>query len=396
MLFSASLVFLVTLITSLILTPLVRRFAIKRGWFDIPNDPRRVHSEPTPRIGGAAMYVAFVVGVVITFLPPPIGISRVNPTEPGKIGLLLIGCTIMAVVMFVDDVRGLRPRPKLGWQFLAAAIVMVPSLLDQATYLPPQPCTDYQLCWDATTKTWLAIDLSKGILVTAVQNPFSGAAFNFVMQFGPLFGVTIGALFTFFWIMGMVNTVNWMDGLDGLAAGITAVASVVLLSASLKQGQTSLAFLPLILGAAVLGFLPFNFSPARIFMGDTGAMFLGFALGVIAIIGGAKIATALLVLGVPILDVAYVIIFRLIRGKPPMQADRGHLHHRFLDLGMSHRQICLFYYIICGGFGALALIPGVSSQIKLAIIILMAVLLASLLVFISRRQFAPQQAKRKA
>ena len=164
-----------------------------------------------------------------------------------------------------------------------------------------------------------------------------------------------------FWLMGMMNTVNWLDGLDGLAAGIAAIFSAVLFVAMVQDTATqdpqlSIAPLPLALLGATLGFLPYNFYPARVFMGSSGALTLGFALGCLGIIGGAKMATVLLVLAVPIIDVAWLIVSRLRHGRSPLQGGRDHLHFRLLDLGLSQRQIVIGYYLISALFGALALL----------------------------------------
>jgi UDP-N-acetylmuramyl pentapeptide phosphotransferase/UDP-N-acetylglucosamine-1-phosphate transferase len=205
----------------------------------------------------------------------------------------------------------------------------------------------------------------------------------------------LAVLFTLVWIVGMTNAINWIDGLDGLAAGVSLVACVVLFIVTLfprdaTSGQYTLAYLPLILGAAILGFLPFNVHPARIFMGDSGAMFLGFTLAILSIIGGAKIASALLVLGIPLLDAAYLIIYRLLRGRSPMSADRGHLHHRLLDLGLSQQQVVMVFYLLSAAFGVLAfLLP--SGLTKLYALIVMVVVLVGLLVYISRRRFDPKK-----
>ena len=164
-----------------------------------------------------------------------------------------------------------------------------------------------------------------------------------------------------FWLMGMMNTVNWLDGLDGLAAGIAAIFSFFLFLATIQtttshEPQLSLAPLPLALLGATLGFLPYNFQPARVFMGSSGAMVLGFALGSLSIIGGAKVATVLLVLAVPILDVAWLIVLRIRRGTSPLHGGRDHLHFRLVDLGLSVRQIVGGYWLISFLFGALALL----------------------------------------
>ncbi len=366
------------LVVSLLLTAGIRRFAIARGWYDLPDDPRRVHTQPTPRIGGVAMYGAFMFGLGLTLIPGVIP-ARLAP-EPWRVGLLALGATIITAVMFVDDIRGLKPLPKLLWQLGVAALVMLPDPNASCLYAQDDP--QHLHC------------IPTGVLISFFQNPFGDQKHLQIQLIEGLLPLAVA--FTFFWIAGMMNAVNWMDGLDGLAGGVSGVACLVLFGVSLlavdAQGnptpQITIAFLPLILGAAILGFLRYNFHPAQIFMGDSGSMFLGFALGVISIIGGAKIATALLVLAVPILDVAFVIIFRLMRGHPPMQADRGHLHHRLYDLGMSQPRIALLFYFVCLTVGGgLSFLPPGSGLIKLGALALIAVLLGALLIVISRRQF---------
>ena len=164
-------------------------------------------------------------------------------------------------------------------------------------------------------------------------------------------------LLTIFWFMGMINTVNWLDGLDGLAAGTAAIMSGILALHMIREGQLSVALLPLALLGATLGFLPFNFNPARLFMGSSGSYFLGWALAALGIIAGAKVATVLLVMGLPILDVAWLIVNRWRnRGSRGVGvAGRDHLHHRLLDMGFTQRQIVLGYYAFCLAFGAAAL-----------------------------------------
>jgi len=220
------------------------------------------------------------------------------------------------LVGIYDDKRELSPWPQLLAQFLAAGVAIY-----------------------------------SGIVIYEIASPFGG-----LVTFPTWFAV----LFTLFWLLGMMNTVNWLDGLDGLAAGITVIASLIFFAHSNRLGQVSIALLPLALGGCALGFLPYNFHPARVFMGTSGALFLGFALGTLSIIGGAKAATALLVLGIPILDVAWQIVNRLRERRSPLSGDRGHLHHRLLDMGISHRRVVLFFYLLCASFGGLALLlsPG--------------------------------------
>ncbi|HBY95738.1 MAG TPA: undecaprenyl/decaprenyl-phosphate alpha-N-acetylglucosaminyl 1-phosphate transferase, partial [Chloroflexi bacterium] len=153
-----------------------------------------------------------------------------------------------------------------------------------------------------------------------------------------------------------MNTVNWLDGLDGLAAGVAAIASAVFAIHMLRLGQVSVALLPLALLGATVGFLPFNFNPARSFMGSTGSLFLGYALAALAIIAGAKVASLLLVLAVPILDAAWLVVSRLRHGHNPMRGGRDHLHYRLYDAGLSQRQVVLGYWVVTAFFGALALL----------------------------------------
>jgi UDP-N-acetylmuramyl pentapeptide phosphotransferase/UDP-N-acetylglucosamine-1-phosphate transferase len=365
-----ALVFGVTLLVSLLLTPLVRRVAVKRGLLDLPGEERRVHKEPVPRLGGLAMFAAFAVGVVLTFVIP-IGRAEFGNArfESTRVLLLLLGAAIIAAVMAVDDLRGMKPLPKLAWQVAAALLMIVPSLLWPGGANPDDPSSSV-----------VHYDLGAGVLTTTVQNPFGGTITL------PLIAAVI---FTLIWIVGMTNTINWIDGLDGLAAGVTIVACAVFffVFVSLPQEpQYTLAYLPLILGAATLGFLPYNVHPARIFMGDSGAMFLGFTLAILSIIGGAKMAAVLLVLGIPILDGAYLIIYRLLRGRSPLSSDRGHLHHRLLDIGLSQQQVVTIFYLLSAAFGVLwFLLP--SRLYKLYALLVMVVILVALLVFISRRRF---------
>jgi UDP-GlcNAc:undecaprenyl-phosphate/decaprenyl-phosphate GlcNAc-1-phosphate transferase len=339
---------------SLALTPLVTRFARRHDLVDRP-EPRRVHQVPTPRLGGIVLFAAFSCGLILTFFMP---VERYQ-VEVQRLVLLLAGATIITGVMVCDDLWNLPALPKLLAQVVVAGLVVVPRLFGP--------------------------DL--GIVIEDFASPFGGTVYL------PL---VVALPFTLLWIVGMMNTLNWVDGLDGLAAGITVIASAVLFIHTFfpPVSQFTISLLPLILGAAVLGFLPFNFHPARIFMGDSGAMFLGFTLAVVSIIGGAKIATALLALGVPILDVAWVIIYRLYRGQSPLSADRGHLHHRLLDIGLTQPQIVLLFYLLCAGFGALALfLP--SGVTKLYALLGMAIVLAAILVYVSRREF-DRSAKREA
>lgn len=312
-----ALVFMVPLLLALILGPLTGRWAERFGFMDYPGDPRRLHRHPTPRLGGVALLVPFLLAIALSLvLLPPGEATRPDALELQRLSGVILGSLFIFLVGLYDDRRELSPWPQLVAQILAAALAV-----------------------------------TSGVLIAEVGNPF-GENFRFPAWFA--------ILFTLFWIVGMMNTVNWLDGLDGLAVGVTVIASAVLFLHSLRLGQASVSLLPLALAGSALGFLPYNFYPARLFLGSSGAYFLGYALGTLSIVGGAKVATALLVLGLPILDVAWQILYRLRRGVSPFQGDRRHLHHRLLDLGLSQRRVVLLFYLWSAIFGTLALLlpPG--------------------------------------
>ncbi|NIN64842.1 MAG: undecaprenyl/decaprenyl-phosphate alpha-N-acetylglucosaminyl 1-phosphate transferase [Anaerolineae bacterium] len=331
------LTFAVAFLGALILTPIVGRLALRFGFVDVPHEPKHVHQVPVPRLGGVALFFPFLAAVGLSLLLP---VERQDPLELARWAGLILGSALVFGLGLYDDKRELRPLPQFVVQFLAAGVAIY-----------------------------------SGIIITEIANPFDGMI---------LLSTPIAVAFTLFWLMGMMNTVNWLDGLDGLAGGVTVIASVLLFAHSYRLGQYSIALLPLALAGCVLGFLPFNFYPAKIFMGTSGALFLGFGLGSLAIIGGAKMATALLVLGIPILDVAWQIINRLRLGRSPFLGDRGHLHHRLLDLGFSQRRVVLVFYALCAAFGTLALILP-SGFYKLLVLVGMGMVALVVLVVLARR-----------
>jgi UDP-GlcNAc:undecaprenyl-phosphate GlcNAc-1-phosphate transferase len=186
----------------------------------------------------------------------------------------------------------------------------------------------------------------------------------------------------------MINTLNFLDGLDGLATGVTGIGALVVFGISVTSGgpELAIALLAIILAGAALGFLPYNFYPARIFLGDSGSMFLGFMIGVVSIIGSAKIATALLVLGFPILDMGWVVIRRLIQRKSPFAADRGHLHHRLLDAGLKQWQAVLLLYFICTIFGLASLLLQGSREELIALVLLAGTITLGLVVIMASKK----------
>lgn len=301
-----------SLVLSLLLTPLSRYLGERMHLVDRPGGRRRHHGAIS-RLGGLALYFAFVVSVLVSLaLPAWLQPPRQDPKEVIRLAGLLLGCTFMFVLGLLDDRRELGVWPQFVGQVVVAGL-SIPYL----------------------------------IIIERVMNPFTNQLLIFPA------GVVI--VLTLFWIMGMINTVNFLDGIDGLAAGVTAILCVVLTIHMIREGQWSVALLPLALLGAVLGFLPFNFAPAKVFMGSTGSFFLGYAVAALSIMAGAKMATVLLVMGIPIVDVAWQIFSRWRAGRPIGMGDRGHLHYRLQDLGLSTRQIVLLYYLFCILFGTLAL-----------------------------------------
>ena len=324
------LIFLLAFTLAFAATPLAGLIGRRLRLADAPGG-RRQHAGLVPRTGGIALYLAFTVtALVAQWLPVP---RSDIPNEYIRLTGLLLGGAFVFLFGLADDRWSIPPR----WQYLihagAAAIAIV--------FL---------------------------IFIEFIANPLTTDN-KIIIHFPMWFTVVL----TMFWIMGMVNTVNWMDGLNGLAAGVTAIACAVLFiyAAFLARSspQTSVSLLPLAMLGACLGFLPWNLS-GRVFMGSSGAWFLGFTLGCLAIIGGAKVAIVLLVMSAPITDVAWLILRRMRRGVSVSAGGRDHLHFRLLDAGIPQWIIVLGYYAFCAAFGALALISPPRPYKLVALIVL--------------------------
>lgn len=304
-------VFLVGAVTALALTPLMRRLALRLGWVAVPVG-RSVHRVPVPYLGGVAIFAGYAAALLA-------GIGADHPL----FGVLLAGAAATVLLGAVDDVRNLSPGLKLAGMVLIGV---------------------------GTALT--------GVRIEWVTNPFGG-----LLHVPDWLGIALTA----FWIVALMNVMNLIDGLDGLAAGIAAIASVTLLLAALKYPLPAVSSIGSLLSTALLGstlgFLPYNFNPARIFMGDAGSLLLGYALAVTSVEGALKgaaafaLAVPVLALGLPIADTALSIVRRWREHRPIGQADRGHLHHRLLDMGLSHREAVVVMYLFSGwlGVGALAL-----------------------------------------
>jgi UDP-GlcNAc:undecaprenyl-phosphate/decaprenyl-phosphate GlcNAc-1-phosphate transferase len=348
-------------ITALLVSP-VQRLCERRGWLARPGG-RRTHARPTPNVGGIAIYLGFVLTLLGTFALGAFDpVLRRSSFETLRLGLLLLGGTLLFLVMWRDDVVELPPLPKFAAQALAGLIAVGPFLWDHTRYP------------DALGQ----LTEARGIVLTAFNFPFVRQVP--LWDYSPWLAIAATVL----WLGWMCNTINWSDGLDGLAAGVSLIAALMLAIHTWWLGQMTVALLPLALAGTCAGFLLFNFPPARIFLGDSGAEVLGYLLGVSAIIGGAKLATVLLVLGVPILDVAWLSAARIAAGRSPAHGGRDHLHLRLRDLGFSNRQIVVFYYALSASFGLIGVFD-FDQRLKLAALLLLGLIAVGLIVYVSRR-----------
>jgi len=328
-------VFGVGLVVALVGTPLAAAWGRRRGIVDKPG-PRRWHQGAIPRTGGIAIFTAFMAAALLAqWLPVP----RQDPKELTRFLGIVAGATFLFVVGVLDDRYELPPGP----QYLAQAVSGL-------------------------------IAIACVVFIERVMNPFTDRIYVFPYPFV--------VAFTLVWIMGMINTINFLDGLDGLAAGVGAIISAILAVHMLREGQYSVALLPLALLGATLGFLPFNFSPARIFLGS-GSLVLGYLVATLGIAAGAKLALLLLVLSIPIVDVAWLMVSRLRAGQSIGQADRRHLHYRLLDLGLSQRQVVLLYYAYCIILGTAALLIN-SRLLKLGTLVLLGLVTVVFLTWLAR------------
>ena len=303
---------------SLLMTPFVRQLAFRIGAIDVPKDERRVHKKPIARIGGLAIIASVIVTLAVNLVLAN-KISWNFAVGKNSIGVIL-GCAIIVVMGILDDIRPQDAKVKLICQIIASLLVV----------------------------------LLSDIRVMAISNPFSESGVLVLNYY-------VSCFVTAFWIVGITNAINLIDGLDGLAAGVSTISyiSIFFVSIILKDVRTSM--MAIILAGSVLGFLPYNFNPAKIFMGDTGSTFLGFTLAIISVSGTLKACTAIsivipvLILGLPLFDTTFAILRRFFSGRPIMEADRGHIHHKLMDMGLSQKQVVLLMYFISAVLGMSAI-----------------------------------------
>ncbi|MFD2368409.1 glycosyltransferase family 4 protein [Brevibacillus sp. GCM10020057] len=320
--------FLTSLIISFIATPYVKKLAVKVGAVDAPNQ-RKVHTRIMPRMGGLAIYLGYLVAFFL-FVPY---------SSMGEMLGIFIGSTIVMIVGMLDDKYQLSPKWKLLGQLVATALVVVPF----------------------------------GLKIGVVNLPYTG---SIDFSSGWLFWLAIPI--TMFWIVGVTNAVNLIDGLDGLSAGVSAIATATMAIMALLMGDYKVATYCFVLLGAIIGFLYFNFHPARLFMGDTGSLFLGFNLAALSIMGFKEalfvsFIIPIVVLGVPLWDTFFAIVRRIVNKKPISSPDKGHLHHCLLNMGLSHRSTVLTIYSISVFFGTMAIV--LTKTTKWTTIIVMVLLL---------------------
>ncbi len=315
----AALALLAALVISFLMTPVVKTFAYKVGAVDVPKDARRMHKVPIPRLGGLAIFIGFMVSVLI------LGNVRGN----GQMQSILLGSVIIVVLGVVDDIMALPAMLKFVVQIAAA---LIPAL--------------------------------NGVVIQAFSNPniFSDSLY---WVLGPL-----SVPFTVLWIVGITNAVNLIDGLDGLANGVSAISATTMLVIALLASEGEVALIMAALVGACVGFMPYNLNPAKMFMGDTGATFLGYILATMSIQGLFKFyavisfAVPFLILGLPIFDTAFAFIRRIAHGQSPMHADRGHIHHRLIDMGLNQKQAVATLYVISAMLGLSAVVLTTGGEQK--------------------------------
>lgn len=312
--------FLAAFILTFIQMPFTIKIAKKKGFLDVPKDERRVHKKPIPVGGGIAMVISVSI-LMVYYLP-------INK----NLIMALIASLIIAISGLYDDKEGLSPKLKFLFQILAAVILII-----------------------------------GGMKIEFFTNPFDSHDALLILN---ILSIPV----TIFWVCGITNTINLIDGLDGLASGVSMICAISMFFITYKMGRYDVSLVCTLVAGACLGFLPFNFNPAKIFMGDTGALYLGFMLSYISISGFLKQAAILmifvpvLILGVPVFDTAFAMVRRKLSGKSMVEADKGHLHHRLLKMGLNQRQTVVILYSISAIFGVLAnLISRFHSSIALVI-----------------------------
>ncbi|MBI4050021.1 MAG: undecaprenyl/decaprenyl-phosphate alpha-N-acetylglucosaminyl 1-phosphate transferase [Candidatus Doudnabacteria bacterium] len=339
--------FVAATLFSFFATKIVRRLARHLKVYDVPRYPRQIHTEVKPKLGGLAVFITLTVGLVALAL-----LGGTDEIGGWRLFGLVIGGVILILGGALDDKYDLPPGVQILFPFAAAALVVL-----------------------------------AGAHISYITNPLGG---KIILDQYKILGYPVfGSLLVFLWILGITYTTKFLDALDGLVSGISGIAALVIFAVSLapQVNQTTTAFIALIFAGASFGFLPHNFFPAKIFLGEGGSTLAGFVIAVLAVISGAKIATALLVLGIPILDAVWVIARRLWFHSSPFVGDKKHLPFRLYDIGLSQRQAVLLLYFFAAAFGGVAVfLQSLGKLVALLILSLVMAVVAVTVVLIYRRK----------
>ena len=313
----------VAMAVAFVLTPVVKSFAQKVGAMDVPKDSRRMHKVPIPRLGGLAIFLGFMVSVIL--------FADINRQMQG----ILMGAAVIVVLGVIDDIMPLPAWLKFIVQILAALI---------AVYY--------------------------GVRIESISNPNVFSDQPYLVLGGWSIPITV------LWIVLITNSVNLIDGLDGLAVGVSTICSLTMLAIAVMVSEPNVAIVVAALAGGCIGFLPYNINPAKIFMGDTGATFLGFILATLSVQGLFKFyavvsfAVPFLILGLPIFDTVFAFIRRAVKGQNPMHADRSHVHHRLIDMGLSQKQAVAILYVISAILGVCAVVLTTSGELKAMLLLI--------------------------
>ena len=338
-------------IISFLLTPPVKKLAYRIGAIDVPKDGRRMHKRPTPRLGGLAIFGGFLIAAVLT-----------GQLTPQRLWILA-GAAVIVVLGIFDDRNALSAKFKFVIQILAAAIPVIFGDLRIAMFTNPFLFSD-SLYWN----------------LGALSIPI-----------------------TILWIVAITNAVNLIDGLDGLAVGVSSIASMTMLAVALFIGETEIAVILAALAGACVGFMPYNLNPASIFMGDTGSTFLGYMLATLSIQGLFKVyalisfAVPFLILGLPIFDTAFAIVRRVLSGRSPLAPDRGHVHHRLIDMGFNQKQAVAILYVISVVLGLIEVVLTTSGELRAMVLVVAVIigLVVSGFLFLSNGQHKIKESERR-
>lgn len=318
-------------------TPIVKTFAQKVGAMDVPKDARRVHNHPIPRMGGLAIFLGFILSVVLF-----VDITR-------QVRGILLGAVLIVACGAIDDIISLRAWVKLIIQIIAAIVAV-----------------------------------AHGVVIEVLMNP------NIFSENEALILGVLAVPVTILWIVGITNSVNLIDGLDGLAVGVSTISSVTMFVVALLVAEGNVAVILAALMGACVGFMPYNFNPAKIFMGDTGALLLGYVLSTVSVVGMFKFyaivtfIVPILALFLPLFDTTCAFFRRLLHGQSPMHPDRGHLHHRLIDMGLSQKQAVAVLYSISAVLGLCAVVLATTGVVRICMVVVAALAAVAVGIFIKR------------